>query len=255
MSQRSPVARRTAKALANGASTRRQERPRRVEVSRIGRARAAEPEAEAGLRRRTAPAATRRRCRTRSARRRSCPTHARRAAGPASRRSRSPWSTAEDRRVAPQQRLVLELEVLGERHERPPISGAGQRVVEVGDLLADGDRRQRRRDRPRRVAVEGLGDVRRPRAARRRSRRRRCRRRPRAPHRGDGPSRSARRHSAPGCRGRQPRREQPQVVLATSRLRHRRSMIGRAAHTTTSPASSPTLVPNSSVWAPSAACS
>ena len=52
------------------------------------------------------------------------------------------------RRVAPQQRLVLELEVLGQRHDDLLRARPGDLVVAVGHVLLDGDRREASPDRP-----------------------------------------------------------------------------------------------------------
>ena len=50
--------------------------------------------------------------------------------------SRSPWSTAsQERLIAAQQGLVLDLEVLGHGHEHLLDAGALERVVEVEDVL------------------------------------------------------------------------------------------------------------------------
>ena len=60
--------------------------------------------------------------------------------------SRSPWSTAS-RIVASarEERLALQLEVLGQREHELVDARPGDLVVPVGDVLLDGDRRERRR--------------------------------------------------------------------------------------------------------------
>ena len=163
--------------------------------------------------------------------------------------SRSPWSTAS--RIAGsarQQRLALELQVLGQRQDDLLGARAGDLVVPVGDVLLDGDRRERRRvDVVRHPAedVVGLGgDDRRVPGCRRR----RCRpddddgageqRHPDGAAEETGPS--LRRSRAPLTTG---GRRRPPIRRSGAQ----RSSSGRTAHTRTRPPSSATFVPNSSV--------
>ena len=177
----------------------------------------------------------------------------RRGAGPASRSSRSPWSTArQDRSSRAPERLVLEQEVLGQRQRRCCLgAGPDDREVEVADLLVDRDRREGGRVDLVRHAVEDLVDVGHERARGPASRRRRCRRRATRTS-ADGERRPAARRGAPRLRraaGRQPGRE------AAGRRRPPTAAPARAGRGAAAPRrrrpgpeSSPTLVPNSSVW-------
>ena len=147
----------------------------------------------------------------------------------------------EDGRVGPQQRLVLELEVLGEGQHDLTRPCAGDLVVPVEDVLLDGDRGEGGRvdlvgDPAQHVG--GRGDD----PARRRA--------------GGDDGRPEHRRPTPGTalpgaagpaagRPGEPVAGTPASTGRVDRADSSRSAIGRQAHTTASPPSSATFVPNS----------
>ena len=181
LSQRPPVARRTTNVLRERRLGRRHQLARRV-VGLLGhRPGPVEAEAQAVLLAERVDQAHRDRRRTGSGRRWSCRSRSR----PASRDLHLVQPVAmvdrrQDRRVAPQQGLVLELQVLGHRQDDLLGARPGDLVVPVGDVRADGDRGERRRVDLVRHAVERLVHVDRDDPAGGRARRRRCRRPARA---------------------------------------------------------------------------
>ena len=161
--------------------------------------------------------------------------------------SRSPWSTAvEEVRVRPKEGLILELEVLGQGHQDRLGSDAAVLWSQVGDVLLDGDRRERRRvDRVRDVSALAVSGTTSPRAGVPAATMPTPRTRT-----ATSDQREARTRPARGSDGRRRRSSsrvanRPRSSAAERGSGRMRSRSGRAAQTTTRPASSATFVPNS----------